>query len=290
MSNKRRLDADGDDRQLIMANKAGDASIKGWSDPFEILDHAPNPFALQKPVDLSTLILKGATDTETFIWVKSLPQDPYTDVQISRFNPATCTDIVKYDVTFVDTPTLTRSVNFLSDSSGLAASLTMTHGQLAGIMDAISGSLTTTELGVTWYVTARDYDGCSGANDGPLYATLSAPPNLDPQNRPGYRLVLVKGTTHTDFGENPDHFALRQNYPNPFSPATLIPVDLPNATWCRLVVHNLLGEEVAVLHEGMHKAGTQHFQFKSAGLPPGVYTYTLFVNGGRFTRKMQFVR
>jgi hypothetical protein len=292
MSNKRRLDADGDDRQILMANKAGDASIRGWSDPFEILDHAPNPFALQKPVDLSKLVMYRSSDTETFTWVKSLPQDPYTNIQISRFNPQTCTDTVKYDVTFVDAPSLTRSVNFLSDSTGLAASLTITHGQLAGVIDQLSGTPITKEQAVVWYVTARDYDGCSNPPDGPLYTTLSAPPNLDPQNRPGYRMVLVKGEIGNSLPPMSmvRVFTLHQNFPNPFSPSTTIGVDLPSPAHCRLQVYNLVGEEVAILHEGKLDAGVYHFQFTGDGLPPGVYTYRLVVDDAMQARSMLLLR
>lgn len=290
MSRIRRLDADGDDRQIIMANKAGNDAIRGWSDPFEILDHAPNPFALQKPVDLSTLVLTRASDTETFIWVKSLPQDPYTSVQISRFNPATCSDIVKYDVTFIDSPSLTRQVTYPSDSNGLAASLTMTHGHLAFIIDQLSGTPTTIEQAVVWYVTARDFDGCANPGDAPLYQTLSAPPYLDPQNRPGYRLMLVKGTTGAHPPLRVQAFALHQNYPNPFSPSTLIRIDLPSPAHCRLQVYNLVGEEVAKLHEGRLDAGTYHFQFRGEGLPPGAYSYRLEVDGAIHARSMLLVR
>jgi hypothetical protein len=290
MSKVRRLDANGDDRQIIMANKDGDSSIKGWSDPFEIIDHAPNPFALREPVDRTILVLSRASDTQTFTWVKSLPQDPYTDIQVSRFNPATYSDAVKYDITFVDAPTLTRSVVFDADSGGLAASFSTNHGQLAGIMDQLSGSPATTQQEVVWYVTARDYDNSFGLMEGPQYATMSSPPHLDPQTRPGFRLRLVKEPTHVDFELNPEHFALRQNFPNPFAPSTSILVEIPYPTWGRLAVYNLLGEEVAILHDGMLPAGRYPFQFKSAGLAPGVYTYTLFVNGVGFTRSMLMLR
>ncbi|MCZ7555990.1 MAG: hypothetical protein M5R41_06260 [Bacteroidia bacterium] len=290
MSSVRRIDANGDVRQIIMANKEGDASIKGWSDPFEIIDHAPNPFALREPVDRTILVLSRASDTQTFTWVKSLPQDPYTDIQVSRFNPATYSDAVKYDITFVDAPTLTRSVVFDADSGGLAASFSTTHGQLAVIMDQLSGSPTSTQQEVVWYVTARDYDNSFGQMEGPQYATMSSPPYLDPQTRPGFRLRLVKEPTHVDFELNPEHFALRQNFPNPFSPSTSIRVEIPYPTWGRLAVYNLLGEEVAILHDGMLPAGRYPFQFKSAGLTPGVYTYTLFVNGEQFTRSMLMLR
>ena len=289
-SRVRRLDANGDARQIIMANKEGDATIKGWSDPFEIIDHAPNPFALREPVDRTILILSRGSDTQTFTWVKSLPQDPYTDIQLSRFNPATYTDVVKYDITFVDAPTLTRSMVFDADSNGLASFFTTNHGQLAGIMDQFSGSPTTTQQEVVWYVTARDYDNSFGQMEGPQYATMSSPPNLDPQTRPGFRLRLVKEPTHVDPGPIIPVFALHQNYPNPFAPSTSIRFELSSTALCRLLVYNLVGEEVAILHEGNLDAGFHHFQFKGDGLPPGLYTYRLVVDGAVHARNMLLMR
>ncbi|MCZ7555989.1 MAG: hypothetical protein M5R41_06255 [Bacteroidia bacterium] len=289
MSSVRRLDMMGDARQIIMANKAGDASIKGWSDPFEIIDHAPYPFALLKPPDQTRLILLPF-HTETFTWTKALPQDPYTDMQISRFSPMTCSDTVKYEVTFVDSQTLTRSMNYPSDSNGLAASLTMTHKQLAGIIEAMSGSPTTLEQEVTWYVTARDYDGYLNSDEGPLFATLSSPPNLDPQNRPGYRLILRIEVTGVDPGPIIPDFTLHQNFPNPFSPSTSILFDLHSPAHCRLLVYNIVGEEVALLQEGLLESGKYQYIFNGDGLPPGVYSYRLEVDGAIHARSMLLLR
>ncbi len=290
MSSVRRMDSKGDVRQVIFAHKHSDPLIFGQTDPFEIVDHAPNPFALREPVDRTILVLSRATDTETFTWVKSLPQDPYTGIQLSRFNPATFSDVVTYDITFVDAPTLTRSMEFISDSGGLAASFSTNHGQLAGIMDQLSGSPTTAQQEVVWYVTARDYDNSFGQMEGPQYATMSSPPNLDPQTRPGFRLRLVKEPTHVDPGPNIPVFALHQNYPNPFSPSTLIRIDLPSPAHCRLQVYNLVGEEVALLFDGNVDAGSYPFQFKGDGLPPGLYTYRLVVDGAVHSRSMLLLR
>ncbi|MBE0557901.1 MAG: hypothetical protein IH628_11770, partial [Proteobacteria bacterium] len=272
MSSVRRLDMMGDARQIIMANKAGDASIRGWSDPFEIIDHAPNAFALREPVDLTELVLANPSDRETFTWIKSLPQDPYSDIQISRFDPRTFSDIVKYDVTFVDSLNPTRSFTYPADSNGVAASLTLTHKDLYDLCHALASGPVEREQTLVWYVTARDYE-VYGMQEDPLYATHSAPPNLDPLSRPGYRLIVIAGLMHTELGTFPDHFTLGQNFPNPFSPVTSIPVGLPYPAYCRLVVYNLLGEEIALLHDGRLDSGSHSFQFNAAGLPPGLYTY-----------------
>ena len=288
-SRVRRLDSQGDARQVIMARKNSDSLIFGQTDPFEIIDHPPNAFALLTPPDHSFFLLENTSYSETFTWIKSLPQDPYTNIRLSRFKPFICTDIVRYDVTFVDSLNPTRSVSYPADDFGLAASLTLTHYQLKGICDALSSHLPEPQSFV-WYVTARDFDGCSTPEEGPLYPTVSSPPNLDPENRPGYRLIVDPRFMHTELGEHPDHFALGHNFPNPFSLATLIPVDLPYPAYCRLVVYNLLGEEVELLHDGRLDSGSHSFQFNAAGLPPGLYTYRVFINGETRTRSMLLLR
>jgi hypothetical protein len=292
MSDVRRMDIHSEVRQRVRAFNHANPSIFGETVPFEIIDHAPNPFALRTPVDLSEFELIRNLDTETFTWVKSFQQDPYTDIQISRFDTTTCSDIVKYEITFVDSLSLTRSLTFPADSNGLAASLTLTHGQLAGIIDTLSGSPIMRKQAVIWYVTARDYDNSFGKMKGPLYETPSAPPNLDPQNRPGYRLTLVKRSTGVPVPpmRMVPNFALHQNYPNPFSPSTHIRLDLSSPAYCRLMVHNIIGEVVAMLYEGRLDSGIHHFHFTGDGLPPGVYSYRAEVDGTIHTRSMLLLR
>ncbi len=289
-SSLRRVDSLGDARQVIIAQKNTGAVILGQTDPFEVIDHPPNAFALLTPPEYSYYMLGNASETETFTWIKAQPQDPYTEIRTSRFKPFTCTDIVRYDVTFVDSLHPARSVSYPADNFGLDASLTLTHGDLYDICIALAAGQIDEEMTLAWYVTARDFDGCTTPEVGPLHATVSSPPNLDAEHRPGYRIIVDPRLMHTELGTLPDHFTLGQNYPNPFSPATSIPVDLPYPAWCRLVIYNLLGEEIAPLHDGRLDSGSHSFQFNAAGLPPGVYTYRVFINGEAHARNMLLLR
>jgi len=86
--------------------------------------------------------------------------------------------------------------------------------------------------------------------------------------------------------ELPTAFSLDQNYPNPFNPTTRINFSLPEANEVRLVLFNLLGQEVATIHEGYLTAGYHQFQFNGADLSSGVYLYRVEAGSYTAVRKM----
>jgi len=60
-------------------------------------------------------------------------------------------------------------------------------------------------------------------------------------------------------------------YPNPFAGEALIHYRITRDAPVRLTVHNALGQEVAVLDDGVRPAGWHSMRFDAAGLPEGVY-------------------
>ena len=76
-------------------------------------------------------------------------------------------------------------------------------------------------------------------------------------------------------------FLLYQNYPNPFNPISNIKYELANSGLVSLKVYNTLGEEVAVLVEGIQPAGSYKVKFDGSQLTSGVYIYQL--RAGQFT-------
>ncbi len=63
-----------------------------------------------------------------------------------------------------------------------------------------------------------------------------------------------------------------QAYPNPANPETRITLELPQAEAVKVCVYDVLGREVARLHEGVLHAGSHAFHFGSQpGLASGVY-------------------
>jgi photosystem II stability/assembly factor-like uncharacterized protein len=84
---------------------------------------------------------------------------------------------------------------------------------------------------------------------------------------------------------NISSFYLTQNYPNPFNPSTTIKYSIAEDGFVKLVIYNMLGEEVATLVNTTQKAGKYEVNFSAIGgsasggnayrLSSGVYIYRI---------------
>ncbi len=199
---------------------------------------------------------------------------------------ATFSDEVSYKIRFLDGVSLSRAEEFESDYNGMEATFSSNHGQLAGLIDVISGIPTTKELEVVWYVKATDG----------LYTTESSPPYNDPQNRPGFRLKLVKrGILSVNDGSTPATFSLDQNYPNPFNPTTTISYSLPKSSQVTLVVYDLLGNKIKTLANDSFDAGTFKVVWDATNdmgvqVPSGNYILKMVAGDFVQTRKMTLMK
>ena len=99
-------------------------------------------------------------------------------------------------------------------------------------------------------------------------------------------------TVVTDVAQtgSPLQFELSQNYPNPFNPTTGIRYQLPGDRWVRLVVYNVIGQQVAVLFDGRQYLGEHEVRFDGRNLSSGVYFYRLTAGSFSAVRKMLLVR
>lgn len=76
------------------------------------------------------------------------------------------------------------------------------------------------------------------------------------------------------FVDLPTAYVLSEAYPNPFNPQTQFTLTLKQAQQVRIAVYNALGQEVALLHEGLLGASEPHrFTFTAGTLPSGTYLY-----------------
>lgn len=84
----------------------------------------------------------------------------------------------------------------------------------------------------------------------------------------------------------PQTFAI-ENYPNPFNPATTIRYQLPEAVEVKLVVYNVLGQQVRVLVNERREAGYHQITWdgrNQAGAPVGSGIYIYRFQAGNFTK------
>jgi len=84
----------------------------------------------------------------------------------------------------------------------------------------------------------------------------------------------------------PQTSQLEQNYPNPFNPSTNIQYNISESGKIKLAIYNLLGEEVALLVNGIVEVGFYEATFDATKLPGGIYFYKLQANGYTQTKKM----
>ena len=88
----------------------------------------------------------------------------------------------------------------------------------------------------------------------------------------------------------PAGYALLQNYPNPFNGETRIPYSIPSYQSVTLKVYDLLGEEVAILVNGVRPPGTNTAVWNSTGRASGVYFYRIQAGQYTTTKKLILLR
>ncbi len=115
-----------------------------------------------------------------------------------------------------------------------------------------------------------------------VYLSLPATVNL----RPG----SVTGTGGDQDLSRASEFMLAQNYPNPFNPTTVIRYTVPHRTEVRLSVYNIVGEEIALLHDGVRERGYYEVRLDASGFAAGVYLCRMEAGGVVLSKKLLLLR
>ena len=93
----------------------------------------------------------------------------------------------------------------------------------------------------------------------------------------------------------PRSFDISANYPNPFNPTTTIDYQVPVNAHVKIVIFNLLGQQIATLVDEDLAAGFYTTQFRGLTeqgiqLSSGVYFYRMTTKGFTKTQKMMFLK
>jgi hypothetical protein len=94
-----------------------------------------------------------------------------------------------------------------------------------------------------------------------------------------------------DAGNIPSEIVLEQNYPNPFNPSTKIKFVLAGTQTAKLIVYDVLGNEVAVPFNGAAEGGKLYeVEFNANHLSSGLYFYQLSTENRVENRKMLLIK
>ncbi len=93
----------------------------------------------------------------------------------------------------------------------------------------------------------------------------------------------------------PSMFEMYQNAPNPFNPSTTIEYFLESRTRISLTIHNILGQQVALLVDEIKSPGIHRIQWDGTNsngelLATGIYFYRLTGDNTSITRKMVLLK
>jgi len=93
----------------------------------------------------------------------------------------------------------------------------------------------------------------------------------------------------------PSQFGLAQNYPNPFNPETTIEYQVPRIARVRMMVFNILGQQIRTLVNEVREAGRHHVIWDGrdhSGRPvaSGIYFCQMTAGSYRQTRKMTLLK
>ena len=90
--------------------------------------------------------------------------------------------------------------------------------------------------------------------------------------------------------EIPKEYALFNNYPNPFNPATTITYQLPKSGSVTLKIYDILGNEVKTLVNEQKEMGRYTVTFNASSFASGMYVYQLRANDYTSTKKMLLLK
>ncbi len=88
----------------------------------------------------------------------------------------------------------------------------------------------------------------------------------------------------------PNEFKLEQNFPNPFNPTTEIKYQLPEAQYVKLVIYNILGQEVAQLVDKQQAVGFYSVKWDAAKFASGTYIFRLEAGDFVETKRMVLIK
>lgn len=169
--------------------------------------------------------------------------------------------------------------------------------EYANLPDHITLSLLDSHTGVEYDL--QNLDGINIITE--RKGSFSPAPNLAIGQYPilgeqRYQLLVHYGNLEKNLDDLlPSSFKLHQNYPNPFNPITTIRYDIPKLSEVRIVIHDLMGRQVANLLDGIKTAGYHNITWDGSNqlgddVSSGMYIYSIHTEKYNFSKKMIFIK
>jgi len=85
-------------------------------------------------------------------------------------------------------------------------------------------------------------------------------------------------------------FKIKSSYPNPFNPTTNLTYEVEKEGDLKVVVHNVLGQQVTKLYDGYRDYGVHSITWNALNMPSGVYYVTFELNGQIESSKVMLIK
>ena len=97
----------------------------------------------------------------------------------------------------------------------------------------------------------------------------------------------IVGVENSNESKIPKEYVLKQNFPNPFNPTTVISYSLPEQKKVSIDIYNILGEKVVELVNKTQNAGNYKVNFNAGNLTSGTYIYR--IKAGNFVQAKKMI-
>jgi len=107
----------------------------------------------------------------------------------------------------------------------------------------------------------------------------------------GYlKFVIDNPTSVISNNSQAENYSLSQNYPNPFNPKTVINYKLQVTGNAKIMVYDVLGNEVATLVNEKQNAGSYSVEFDGSNFSSGIYFYRISSGNFNETKRMMLIK
>ena len=159
----------------------------------------------------------------------------------------------------------------------------------APVWRTTDGGQTWENLGPVWVKWPAEVSEITAGPDGRLYAACSGG-GFSGFDGGVFRTTEAVVTVASESEALDSPRAELEAYPNPSSGSVTVVLTSSEAAEVTVAVFDVLGREVAVLHDGRLAAGTHRLAFDGAGLPAGVYLVRVESGSDHLTERITLLR